>query len=95
MLYIQCFGLIGANIVDVDEAFVQANTTKFQTYIPYDEVKHANFTPRDVLDPKSGDIDSSYRLSVENAEKLGQDADKVVAKPVWDKEVVNGDSINN
>jgi hypothetical protein len=54
MKYIQCFGGIGANVVDVSPEFVQANTTAFQTYVELDRKAHAAFRPGDVHDGKGG-----------------------------------------
>jgi hypothetical protein len=66
MKYIQCFGGIGANVVDVSPAFVASATTKFQTYVAYDAVKHAAFQPRDRV--SAAGVDSTRRLALESAE---------------------------
>lgn len=78
MQFIQCFGGIGANVVDVDQAFVDAHTTSFQTYVPFDPTVHAKFKPRDVVDHKTGALDSAYRLKAQTADILDVDHDAMV-----------------
>lgn len=73
MKMIQCFGGIGANVVDVSPQFVAANTSAFQTYVPFDPVKHANFRPRDSV-KANGDLVSTRRIAIEAAEKALSEA---------------------
>ena len=67
MKYIQCFGGIGANVVDVDPIWAERHTTDFQAYIPYDDAVHAAFRPRDRV-TKNG-VDATRRIAIESAER--------------------------
>jgi hypothetical protein len=65
MKCIQCFGGVGANIVEVSQEFIDSNTSDYQTYVLYDDIKHASFRPRDRVTTEG--VDSTQRVVIEAA----------------------------